>query len=221
MRREIPVHKTESFIGKKLNTFTGPMRDIGEVVLSNRKDIKFHRTAESRAGAAKFARNHNLILGPDEDINGDGINDVVLYNQKGEPVLIDGYGVKPSEAPYRMDYNSRYQSKIARYNVGGYSGYMNKLRHGELDIEYRKWVDYLDQDEEFKQYLSEQLQPINLLAFLRDIAGFGQVHISMLPSNEDAETRVDAKQVAKRFKLELTDTLTGVRDRLIAQAFSR
>ena len=85
-----------SLSGKQLSSFSGPMRSIGDLVLNSKKDIKFHRSAENRAGAERYAKTNGLILGPDEDINGDGINDVVLYNNKGEPVLINGYGLSPS-----------------------------------------------------------------------------------------------------------------------------
>ena len=67
--------------GQRLDRFGGPIRNIGELVLKDKKDIQFHRTAEHREGAAKYATQHHLLLGPDEDINGDGINDVVLYKK--------------------------------------------------------------------------------------------------------------------------------------------
>ena len=64
----------------KLSTFPEPIRFIGDTVLNHKKDTE------------KFAKMHNLVLGPEEDINGDNIPDVVLYDKKGQPVLINGYG---------------------------------------------------------------------------------------------------------------------------------
>ena len=99
---------------RKLSTFTGPMRCIGDTVLNHKKDIKFHRSTETRAGAAKYAAKHNLVLGPEEDINGDDISDVVLYDENGQPVLINGYGVRPSQYPYRMKYAEKYPTATDR-----------------------------------------------------------------------------------------------------------
>ena len=97
----------------KLSTFPFPMQQIGDVVLNGKKDIKFHRGAENRVGAAKFARQHNLVLGPpDEDINGDKIPDVVLYDKNGNPVLINGYGATPSKSPYRNKLATKYQTIV-------------------------------------------------------------------------------------------------------------
>ena len=117
--------------GQQLSRFEGPIRAIGETVLNQKKDIKFHRTAENRVGAQKYANQHNLLLGPDEDINGDGINDVVLYKKDGTPVMINGYTFKDSEMPYRNEFNARNPTKADRVRVGGYSGFMKAFRSNE------------------------------------------------------------------------------------------
>lgn len=120
--------------GRRLEGFQGPIRAIGETVLNAKKDIKFHRTAENRAGAARYAEQHNLLLGPDEDINGDGINDVVLYKRDGTPVMINGYTFKDSEMPYRNLYNERNPTKAAKIRAGGYSGFMKDFRSNEEQL---------------------------------------------------------------------------------------
>ena len=122
---------TEIGPGKRLNEFSGAIRDIGELVLNKKKDIKFHRSAENRTGAARYATQHNLLLGPDEDINGDGINDVVLYKKDGTPVMINGYTFKESETPYRNLFNERHPTKASKMRIGGYSGFMKDFRKDE------------------------------------------------------------------------------------------
>ena len=120
--------------GQQLGRFEGPIRAIGEAVLTNKKDIKFHRTAENRTGAARYAQQHNLLLGPDEDINGDGVNDVVLYRKDGTPVMINGYTFKDSEMPYRNLYNQRNPTKADKIRAGGYSGFMKNFRSNEQQL---------------------------------------------------------------------------------------
>ena len=120
--------------GQRLNAFQGPIRAIGETVLNSKKDIKFHRTAENRAGATRYAQQHNLLLGPDEDINGDGVNDVVLYRKDGTPVMINGYTFKDSEMPYRNLYNQRNPTKADKIRAGGYSGFMKNFRSNEQQL---------------------------------------------------------------------------------------
>ena len=120
--------------GQRLSAFNGPIRSIGETVLNHKKDIKFHRTAENRIGAQKYANQHNLLLGPDEDINGDGINDVVLYKKDGTPVMINGYTFKDSEMPYRNEFNDRFPTKVEKMRIGGYQGFMKGFRTNEEEL---------------------------------------------------------------------------------------
>ena len=101
----------------KLSTFPGTIRFIGDTVLNHKKDIKFHTAAETEAGAEKFAKMHNLVLGPEEDINGDDIPDVVLNDKKGQPVLINGYGVIPSMLRYRVKFGAKYAKQSAKTRI--------------------------------------------------------------------------------------------------------
>ena len=82
----------------------------------------------------RYATQHNLLLGPDEDINGDGINDVVLYKKDVTPVMINGYTFKGSEMPYRKLFNKRHPTKAAKMTIGGYSGFMKDFWKNEEQL---------------------------------------------------------------------------------------
>ena len=101
----------------KLSTFPEPIQFIGDTVLNHKKEIKFHTPAETRVGAEKLAKMHNLVLGQEEDINGDDIPDVVLNDKKGQPVLINGYGVVPSMLPYRVKFAAKYPKQSAKTRI--------------------------------------------------------------------------------------------------------
>lgn len=164
--------------GRRLEGFRGPIRAIGEAVLNAKKDIKFHRTAENRAGARRYAEQHNLLLGPDEDINGDGVNDVVLYKKDGTPVMINGYTFKDSEMPYRNLYNERNPTKADKVRAGGYSGFMKNFRGDEQQLNrfvqtlpegFAKKKKYVERGPSTYQQMAELLRD-NIRATLETLA---------------------------------------------------
>ena len=105
------------------------MRQLGQTVLDGHHDIKFHKGAEQRATAADWGRRRGLTLGPDADINDDGVNDVVLYTREGVPVVINGYALKKSEFMLRKKFHEDNPDAGARMRVGGYSGFKKTFRN--------------------------------------------------------------------------------------------
>ena len=129
-RREVVVPRPEQ---RKLTEFRGPIRTIGDIVLQDKKDIKFHRSVETRAGAQRYADQHGLQFFGEEDINNDGIMDIVLYDKDGRPVMINGYATAESQYPYRLEYATMYPRKADKMRIGGYGGFINKLRRKQIE----------------------------------------------------------------------------------------
>ena len=100
------------------------------------KDVKFRAPAEHRNTALGYARKRNLVLGPDEDVDNDQINDVILYDYHGNPVIINGYELKDSERPYRQKYRERYTTNEAKTKIGGYDGFKRQFHTLEGMTEY-------------------------------------------------------------------------------------
>jgi hypothetical protein len=46
----------------------------------------------------------------------------VLYDYNGNPVVVNGYELIPSELPYRVKYKQTYPTKKQQVEIGGYSG---------------------------------------------------------------------------------------------------
>ena len=89
-----------------------------DIILNAKKDIKFHRSCETIDGAKRYADARGLRA-KEYDLNNDGIDDVIVYNSAGKPIMVNGYSVTPSELPYRQEYNKQNPTPISRVNAGG------------------------------------------------------------------------------------------------------
>ena len=103
-----------------------PYKSLADVVLGANQDVKFHRTLTNRKLAEKYAKGRRLRLGDDKDYNNDGVNDVILFNKFGDPVVINGYALANTEYPYRQAFYEENPKKSDRMRVGGYNKWIRE-----------------------------------------------------------------------------------------------
>lgn len=86
-----------------------------DLVLTHKSELKKYPEAMSRTTATAWGAKRGLHLGePGEDLNHDGVEDVVLYNKAGKPVVVNGYKAHPSDFAARQEYYDAYPTKEAR-----------------------------------------------------------------------------------------------------------
>ena len=101
-----------------------PYEHLANLVLGANQDVKFHRSLTDRASADKYAKAHRLTLGADKDYNNDGINDVILFNKWGDPVVINGHALANTDYPYRKEFYKANPKKSDRMRAGGYNQWL-------------------------------------------------------------------------------------------------
>jgi len=94
-----------------------------------RHDIKRVHNTDSLKGATKWAKKHTTskrqYTAAGEDIDGDGIQDVLVRDTDGNLVIVNGYTVRKSDYPHRQMFASL--PKSARKEFGDYRNYFKTL----------------------------------------------------------------------------------------------
>ena len=119
--------------------YPASMKYLGGLVLDKKKDIRFHRNASHIEGAQRYAKSRGWTAQHD-DINGDDEPDIVLFDKKGRPVMINGYTLAPSEHKIREKY---FENPVnQRIQVGGYKKFKKAMRgNADLELEMQGWKD--------------------------------------------------------------------------------
>ena len=96
------------------------MDDLIKVVVNLKNDVKQIREAQSVESAQDWIDSHgygDLYDVNEEDLDGDGYNEVVVKDKTGKKVIVNGYTTTPSLFPYRRQYYSTHPTKESRKNV--------------------------------------------------------------------------------------------------------
>ena len=151
-------HTIESFQNKSY-------KDLAGIVLNDKYDIRYSAAAGTPSTAVAFAKKKRLKAKLDQDLNDDGVNDIILYDVNGDPVYINGYHFRPSEFLLRKEYDERFPNKEDRVRIGGYSGF-KKGFHTQFNPEYRQEylarvndARYLDTNHNSKYLIPKARQP--------------------------------------------------------------
>ena len=108
-----------------------------DVILNAKKDIIRINGLDDYETAKQYAEKRNLRISEKEtDINHDGVNDVILYNKAGNPVIVNGYKLVPSQQPVRKLYQAARRMDTLTKPEDGMRGFVKQL-YGASD----EWDD--------------------------------------------------------------------------------
>ena len=96
------------------------MRELANIVLNLQRDFKRVANALSVQGAQAIVDKHNdnsphapwSLL--HQDVNKDGIPDIIIRNSNNEPIIVNGWTTKGSDYPERYQYYNAYPTKEER-----------------------------------------------------------------------------------------------------------
>ena len=144
-----PEHAEEEELLDGEETFVMPELEYTPVVANSRRrameslknivstsglrhDIKRVHNTESLRGATKWAKKHTTskrhYTAAGEDIDGDGIEDVLVRTTDGQLVIVNGYTVRNSDYPYRQMFGN--QPVDVRKKYGNYKRFLNEVVYG-------------------------------------------------------------------------------------------
>lgn len=93
------------------------MDELMNIIQNMHRDIRFIKDAQSKVGAQHWIDEHGYkdsLQVVDEDIDGDGVPDVIVKTRDNKPYIVKGYTTAQSDYPYRYQYYTKYPLKEDR-----------------------------------------------------------------------------------------------------------
>ena len=139
-------------------SYDAAVDDLINVILNAKKDITRIEGLDDYETAREYAAKRGYRISEEtEDINHDGVDDVVLYDKMGKPVIVNGYKLSPSKQPLRKLYQKAKREGSLTKPEAGYRGYVRQLYGvGEWDSEGNREVAH------DKNNLPEELKNLKL-----------------------------------------------------------
>ena len=78
--------------------------DLINIILNAKKDITRINGLDDIENARKYAETHGYRIPDELDINHDGVDDIIISDKKGRPVIVNGYKISDSRQPIRKMY---------------------------------------------------------------------------------------------------------------------
>ena len=152
--KQLPQYQTKRSAKSKVG-----MTDLARIVLDMQRDFKRVANALSVQGAQSIVNKHNEQSPNSQwklehkDFNGDNIPDIVIMNDKDQPIIVNGWTTKRSDYPARYQYYNKYPTADER-KEHPYSTY----KHDEL-------YGYQYDDENHNMHLRGNITGYNKNAF--------------------------------------------------------
>lgn len=157
LAQAITNKKREKGVSSKNPTAMNHLYQI--VGTSNLKqDIKRIKGAQTLEGANKWItsnKKEGLYRAVAEDIDNDGINDILIRDVKGNLVVVNGYTVRKSDYPYRQMFYNLPEDERKEYK--GYKEYINDSYYGPVYNEETGEIDGYRYNEPKEDLLTKKL----------------------------------------------------------------
>ena len=133
------------------------MDDLIRVVVNLKNDVKQIREAQSLESATDWIQSHgynDLYNVVEEDLDDDGYPEVVVKDNSGKNVIVNGYTTEPSLFPYRKEYYSKHPTKASRKNNPWKNYIQNEFYHPVFDATGRTVLSISDDAARFDETIS-------------------------------------------------------------------
>ena len=91
------------------------LQDFYDVILRHKKEIKKVPQCSTMKGAQEWARKRRLVA-KNVDLDGDNTKEIVVFDKKGNPFVVNGYKLAPSDYPIRKMYYKEHDTPEKRIN---------------------------------------------------------------------------------------------------------